>query len=211
MPSLGPAGPAGPPGLDGLNGRDGLNGTNGLDGLTGETGPPGAPGVIDTSVIYTGLQLESPVVTSGGLSITGGGLSLPNSGSVGAPSLEHYEYKKMTVSLISAMTTSLAIELLWIGRQVTMTIAPYFTQPASATSAFSSDGVPAQFMPSAAMFYSIPGKLLDVSGFICMGVEVGSGRLFFFGGACQANFAMNAGGETKSSGWMATSVQWITA
>jgi hypothetical protein len=90
VPSLGPAGPAGPPGLDGLNGadgrdglngtdganglngadgRDGLNGTNGLDGLTGEAGPPGAPGVIDTSVIYTGLKLESPVVTSGGRAV----------------------------------------------------------------------------------------------------------------------------------------------
>ena len=235
VPSLGPAGPAGPPGLDGLNGvdgrdglngtdganglngadgRDGLDGTNGLDGLTGEPGPPGASGVIDTSVVYTGLQLDSPVVTSGGLTISGGGISLPNSGSAGAVSLDHYEYKKMSVEITGGIQASMEIELLRIGRHVTLSIPPLFREPSAASIAYSSNAVmpeiPTQFAPSGTRFFAIPGKLLDVAGFICATVEY-TGRLYFFGGPCQASFAMNANAETKISGWEATSVQWITA
>ena len=189
VPSLGPAGPAGPPGLDGLNGvdgrdglngtdganglngadgRDGLNGTNGLDGLTGEAGPPGAPGVIDTSVIYTGLQLESPVVTSGaltvpagGLSIVGGGLNLPNTGTAGSLSLEHYDYKAMNVALGGHFDATLSIELIRIGRQVTMIIAPLRKLPGQGAGPVfvvtaTTPGMPAQFYPARTMLFVIP-------------------------------------------------------
>jgi len=59
VPSLGPVGPPG---------------VNGTDGPPGPTGPAGPAGTFDSSALYTGLKLESPVL-SGAISIAGASLT----------------------------------------------------------------------------------------------------------------------------------------
>jgi len=207
VPSLGPAGPAGPPGLDGLNGADGRDG---LDGLTGEPGPPGASGVIDTSVVYTGLQLESPVVTSGGLTISGGGLKLPNSGTTGSTSLDHYEYQNMTVPFTGSFGADVEAQFTRIGRQVTMVLTGA-KSPSKITSnsVFCQNGIiPVQFRPQKQMSFSIVGWIQNLPQFVCMSVVL-PGGLIIYGGICGLSFPVSPG--TEQNGWETTAVQWITA
>ena len=201
VPSLGPAGPAGPPGLDGLNGRDGLNGTNGRDG---------AAGTIDTSVIHAGLKLDSPVVTSGGLTISGGGLKLPNSGTPGSASLDHYEYQNMTVPFTGSFGADVEAQFTRIGRQVTMVLTGA-KSPSKITSnsVFCQNGIiPVQFRPQKQMSFSIVGWIQNLPQFVCMSVVL-PGGLIIYGGICGLSFPVSPG--TEQNGWETTAVQWLTA
>lgn len=162
-----------------------LNGTNGLDGLNGADGRDGLDG-------------------------------LPGEpGPPGASGEIDTEYAKMSVQVVGALEYTIQIKLLRIGRHVTLSIPAVQRPPSAAAIAYTSNAlmpeIPTQFLPSLPHYFTIPGTLLGVNAFICMAVENGSGKLYFFGGPCQANFAMNTGEETKVSGWLTTSVQWLTA
>lgn len=175
----------GPVGPAGPAGPPGLNGTNGLDGLNGADGRDGLDG-------------------------------LPGEpGPPGASGEIDTEYAKMSVQVVGALEYTIQIKLLRIGRHVTLSIPAVQRPPSAAAIAYTSNAlmpeIPTQFLPSLPHYFTIPGTLLGVNAFICMAVENGSGKLYFFGGPCQANFAMNTGEETKVSGWLTTSVQWLTA
>ena len=203
VPSLGPAGPAGPPGLDGLNGadgRDGLNGTNGRDG---------AAGTIDTSVIHAGLKLDTPVVTSGGLTISGGGLNLPNSGAPESTSLDHYEYLNMTVPFFGNFGAEVEAQFTRIGRQVTMVLSGAKGSGIVMNTVTSQNGIiPLQFRPQKQMSFSIAGWKNDVASFICMHLILPAG-IRVFGGTCGLDFPLASG--AAKNGWDTTAVQWMTA
>jgi hypothetical protein len=216
VPSLGPAGP---PGLDGLNGRDGLNGTDGAnglngadgrDGLNGTNGRDGAAGTIDTSVIHAGLKLDSPVVTSGGLTISGGGLKLPNSGAPESTSLDHYEYLDIAVPLFGSFGVEIEAHFTRIGRQVTMVLdGAKSPSKGVINSVFAQDGViPLQFRTKRQMSFSIAGWINNVPSFICMSVSP-EGGLRIYGGAFGISFPLSPG--TEQNGWDTTAVQWLTA
>ena len=70
-------GTAGANGLNGAAGRDGLNGTNGTNGTNGAKGDKGDKGdtgnaaTLDTSITYSGVKLNSPLITTGALRTTG--------------------------------------------------------------------------------------------------------------------------------------------
>ncbi len=93
----GPAGPqgptgadgaAGPAGLQGLQGAAGVNGAQGIAGLAGPTGPSGSTTSTDTlaDVTSRGASTSTLVTLSGGLTVSGGSVTLP-AGSIGNTAL----------------------------------------------------------------------------------------------------------------------------
>ena len=172
-------GATGPTGPQGPKGDAGSAGLQGVKGDTGPAGPKGDTGTFDSSGTYVGLKLQTPVITSGGLTVKSGNIEAPGvnltgtagltvmnaRGSlVGPTTLNWIEFRQHTVKLGRFFKNNhfMTLSFVRIGRQVTMTLPLFFVQIMDNTAGWVADWVDIDDTDQLGA-YLIPGQFRPLS------------------------------------------------